>query len=165
MNAVQQLNANHYHMYATSGGVGNKKFFPNGSQKMNVIQNSQALNGSPIPSAQMFLPATSQSTGQSIGMANMSIVSGSSFQKPPRKFVVPLATNKGNRPSGNNLDNIYSSQNDSNANDVSVNSIVTTAIGERGNIKIQNLVKNANSSQAQRIAGGKINLSYFHSLQ
>jgi hypothetical protein len=37
MTAVQQLNANHYHMYATSGGVGNKKFFPNGSQKMNLI--------------------------------------------------------------------------------------------------------------------------------
>jgi hypothetical protein len=32
MNAVQQINANHYQMYATSGGVGNnKKFFPNGS--------------------------------------------------------------------------------------------------------------------------------------
>jgi hypothetical protein len=57
---------------------------------------------------------------------------------------MPLQTNKG-RSSGINLDNIYSNANE--ANDVSVNSVVTTAMGERGgNIKIQNLVKNANSA-------------------
>ena len=48
--------------------------------------------------------------------------------------MVPLYSNKG-RSSGNNLDNIYSNTND--ANDVSVNSVVTTAMGDRGgNIKI-----------------------------
>jgi 5-deoxy-D-glucuronate isomerase len=119
-------------MYATSGGVGGKKFFSNGSQKINIISNSQALNLSPNPTTQMFLPANSHSTAQGIGSTSISMVSGSGFQKPPRKFIVPLVTNKESRTSGNNLDHTYNNE----ANDVSVNSIVTTAIGDRGNIKI-----------------------------
>jgi hypothetical protein len=65
-------------MYATSGGVGpNKKFFSNGSQKINIISNSQVINSGqqPMPNSHIFLPTTSQSTSNGIGAA-MNIVGG-----------------------------------------------------------------------------------------